>query len=317
MRVGLIEFPRKSTLPNIALMRLSAYYKAHGDEVLLNATPFDRPDVVFISTLFTWQRRQVEALASHFRTHSDVQIGGSGWDLALRLPADVDTMPNDYDLFGIDYGIGYSSRGCIRHCAFCPVPRTEGGIREASAIGELLNPGSNHLMLLDNNFFASDWRPKIDEIVERALVVDWPQGLDIRLLDQEQAWHLGDLRRRGQIAGDRFTRPRTLHFAWDLPSNDAREDEVRRGIALLLEAGFVPRDLRFYVLIGFPGYSVVEELHRLEVLHELGIEPYVMVYRDFGERDTRDKVRMDMQHWNNGHAWRAVDFSNYRRVLAS
>lgn len=317
MRVGLIEFPRKSTLPNVALMRLSAYHKAHGNEVELNPSALEPPDVLYISTLFTWQRRQVEELAAYFRAQSDVQIGGSGWDLSPRLPLEVDAMSNDYDLFGIDYGIGYSSRGCIRHCAFCPVPRAEGGMREASAIGELLNPASNRLMLLDNNFFASDWRPKLDEIRRRGLVVDWPQGLDIRLLDEEQAWHLGNLRQHKQIAGDRFTRPRTLHFAWDLPSNNAREDEVRRGIALLFDVGFMRRDLRFYVLIGFPGYSVEEELHRIEVLHELGIEPYVMVYRDFSERDRRDTTRMNIQHWNNGHVWRSTPFSRYQRALAS
>lgn len=313
MRVGLIEFPRKSTLPNIALMRLSAYHKALGHEVLLNVTPFDRPDVVYISTLFTWQQRQVAAIAAQF--HCDVQVGGPGWDLSLRLPAEVDAMPADYDLFGIDYGIGYSSRGCIRHCAFCPVPRAEGHVREASAISELLNPRSNRLMLLDNNFFASDWRPKIAEIRARGLIIDWPQGLDIRLLDEDQAHALGEL--RGQIAGDRFTRPRTLHFAWDLPSSDAREDEVRRGVALLQGVGFTARDLRFYVLIGFPGYKIGDELHRIEVLHDLGIEPYVMVYRDFSEQDRRDPVRMDIQHWNNGHVWRSVAFSSYRRALAS
>ena len=315
-RVGLIEFPRRSTLPNVALMRVSSWHKAQGDTVLLNPTPLDRVDRLYVSTLFTWQRRQVEELVAHFRPHTDVLIGGSGWDLSLHLPIEVDAMSNDYDLFGIDYGIGYSSRGCIRHCAFCPVPRAEGSVREASAISDLLNPRSNRLMLLDNNFFASDWRPKVAEIIGRHLVVDWPQGLDIRLLDDEQARVLGELRARGQIAGDRFTRPRTLHFAWDLPSNDAREQDIRRGVGLLLAAGFAPRDLRFYVLIGFPGYSVAEELHRIEVLHDLGIEPYVMVYRDFGEQDTRDPVRMDVQHWNNGHVWRSVPFSNYHRALA-
>src|SRR5215471_20835085 len=109
MRVGLIEFPRKSTLPNVALMRLSAWHKALGDDVELNPSALEPPDLVYISTLFTWQRRQVEEIAAHFRGQSDVQIGGPGWDRSLRLPSEVDVMPNDYTLFDIDYGIGYSS----------------------------------------------------------------------------------------------------------------------------------------------------------------------------------------------------------------
>jgi hypothetical protein len=298
-------------------MRLSAWHKAQGDEVELNPSALDPPNRLYISTLFTWQQRQVEELAAHFRAHSDVQIGGSGWDLSLRLPREADEMPNDYDLFGIDYGIGYSSRGCIRRCAFCPVPRMEGAVREASAIAELLNPRSNRLLLLDNNFFASDWRPKIAEIVERHLDVSWPQGLDIRLMDNDQAAALAGLRRRAQLWNQRFTKHGQLHFAWDLPSNDARTEDVVRGVRLLLDAGFSRNDLIFYVLVGFPGYSVAEELHRISTLHALGIQPYVMVYRDFSEQDRRDPVRMDIQHWNNGHVWRSTPFSAYKRALAS
>jgi hypothetical protein len=50
-------------------MCLSAYHKALGDEVVLNPRPLDGCSKVCISTLFTWQRGQVEALAAHFRGH--------------------------------------------------------------------------------------------------------------------------------------------------------------------------------------------------------------------------------------------------------
>jgi hypothetical protein len=317
MRVGLLEFPRRSTLPNVALMRLSAYHKALGDEVILSATPLDHPDVVYLSTLFTWQRRAVEEVAAQFRPHADVQIGGPGvLPLVARLPAEVDAMPNDYDLFDVDFGLGYSSRGCIRHCRFCPVPKIEGSIHEASAIADLLNPRSNRLLLLDNNFFASDWRPKVAEIQGRGLHVCWPQGLDIRLLDSDQAAALADLRRRGQLWNQRFSRRGVLHFAWDLPSNEARSEEVVRGVRLLLSSGFTPNDLSFMVLVGFPGYSLEDELERIIALQTLGIQPYVMVYRDYGEQDRRDIRRMDLQHWNNGHVWRSVPFQDYRRTAA-
>lgn len=317
MRIGLIECPRRSTLPNIALMRLSSWHKALGDEVILHATSLDRPDTVYISTLFTWQRRDVEQAAAHFRPHADVLIGGPGMlPVPTSLPAEVDAMPNDYELFGVDFGIGYSSRGCIRHCAFCPVPKIEGHLREASAIGNLLNPRSNRLLLLDNNFFASDWRPKVVEIRARDLHVCWPQGLDIRLLDREQALALADLHARGQLWNQRFTRRGGLHFSWDNPLTDTSSAEVRRGVQLLFDVGFGPNDLTFYVLIGF-GSTAEEEVARLDTLHQLGIQPKVMVYRDPGERDRRDPVRMDIQHWNDGHVWRHAHFRDYRRRLAS
>src|SRR2546426_458822 len=113
MRVGLIH--KGGALPNVALMRLSTWHKALGDDVILDPVPTDDCQKVYVSTLFTWQRQQVEAIAAHLRPNADVEIGGSGWSLTLRLPAEVDAMPNDYSLYGIDYGMGYSSRGCIRH----------------------------------------------------------------------------------------------------------------------------------------------------------------------------------------------------------
>lgn len=313
MKVGLLATAQ--ALPNVALMRLSAYHKALGDQVVYRATPLDGCDKVYVSTLFTWQRPKVIEIASQFCS-ADVEIGGSGWDLALRLPAEVDTMPNDYSLFGIEYGIGYTSRGCIRDCDFCPVPGMEGWIREDKAIPDLLNPRSNRLILMDNNFFASDWRPKLAEIEQRGLVVDWPQGNDIRLMTPEIASALGRLRAQHRLCTVRG-RESTLHFAWDQPATPARTDQVLRGIRALFAAGFTSHDLIFMVLVGFPGYTIEDELHRIDTLHSLGIQPYVMVYRDYGQKDTRDPMRMDIQHWNAGHVWRKVPFKEYRRVLAS
>jgi hypothetical protein len=326
VKIGLVQFPRKSTVPLVSLMRLSSYHKARGDEVVMQATPFDRLDVVYISTLFTWQRPTVEGMAEVFRKYADVQIGGPGvLPLPTSLPPEVDAMSNDYSLYGVDYGIGYSSRGCIRKCGFCPVPKIEGGIREASAIGSMLNPRSNRLLLLDNNFFASEWWPKVQEIRERGLQVNWPQGLDIRLVDEWQAWTLADLHARGQILSQRtitggLTGRRAkrgqLHFAWDNPITVKSRAEVERGIRLLFDAGFGPNDLIFYVLIGFRS-SVEDELERLTTLHRYRIHPKVMVYRDFQD-PRRDPLRMAIQHWNDGHAWRTVpDFRDYRRELAS
>jgi len=312
MKVGLIHLG--GALPNLALMRLSAYHKALGDEVSRERPgPLDGFDRVYISTLFTWRRAQVDELVAQFSTHADVTVGGSGWDFTTTLPAAAEGLTPDYSLYGIDYGMGYTTRGCIRHCKFCPVPRMEGGIHEADRMSSLLNPKSNKLMLLDNNFFAADsWREKVAEIRRRGLVVDWPQGNDIRLMTDEIAAALADLQAHDQIAGDQFTSKGWLHFAWDLPANDARTEEVVRGIRLLKATGFRGSQLRFYVLIGYPGYSVEDELHRVTTLHAEGIEPYVMVYRDYGAKDTRDPLRMRIQHWNNGHAWRKVrDFAEF------
>ena len=108
-----------------------------------------------------------------------------------------------------------------------------------------------------------------------------------------------------------------MHFAWDLPSNEARTRDVTTAIRRLFAVGFRPHDLRVYVLVGFPGYELQEELHRIETLHRLGVEPYVMVYRDYGQADTRRPAAHGPSAWNNGHTWRSVAWADYRRALAS
>jgi hypothetical protein len=73
MRILLIDFDGK--LPNLALMKLSSWHKAQGDEVYLNSC--EKPDKVYISTLFTWNRPKVEKL---LQVYPDAEVGGSGWD---------------------------------------------------------------------------------------------------------------------------------------------------------------------------------------------------------------------------------------------
>jgi hypothetical protein len=65
-------------LPNVALMRLATYHRRRGDNVLLEPTPLDGVDRLYVSSLFTWRRRDVDGLVAHFRPHADVVVGGPG-----------------------------------------------------------------------------------------------------------------------------------------------------------------------------------------------------------------------------------------------
>jgi hypothetical protein len=135
MRIGLLDLDRTG-FPNVALMKLSAWHKAHGhdtelirgDRWLLHVLMFD---YVYASVVFTWNRHKGEALRA-----LGVEVGGSGMDLKNTLPADVEAMRPDYSLYGIDYGVGYLMRGCIwtnENCPACIVPRKEGKPREVAA----------------------------------------------------------------------------------------------------------------------------------------------------------------------------------------
>ena len=115
MLVLLIQVDGK--IPNLALMKLARYHKLQGDEVILIrgmkiSSRLFIPDKVYISCVFEKNRQTVLKLAKQF-PHSDVSIGGSGIDLVNKLPEEIEHLMPDYDLFGCDYSIGFTSRGCV------------------------------------------------------------------------------------------------------------------------------------------------------------------------------------------------------------
>jgi len=265
MHIGLIDVDSK--IPNLVLMKLSAWHKSQGNttellkpaDVLKGMPLFDQPDKLYAAVVFDWSRPIAKQLAK-----IGVEVGGTGWDSIKSLPPEIEQMKPDYELYGIDYGIGFTSRGCIRECQFCVVPRKEGSIREVAWPDEIVNPMSKELVLLDNNYLASPlWREKSQQIIDRGYKVDFTQGLDIRLVDEEKAEYLAAMKHRKRI-----------HFAFD---NLNIEREVRNGIELLLRKGIHHDRLSFYILVNFNS-TIEQDLKRIAILDEYGVNSFVMIY---------------------------------------
>lgn len=255
-------------------MKISAHHKQRGDEVFLKRglgpdLPLDcfNPDRVYISCLFSWNAKRALKLAGAFPC--PVEIGGYGVN-NRQLPDEIEHLMPDYDLYGIDYSIGFSSRGCFRNCPWCQVPDTEGPFREHAEITEFLHPDHEKLILLDNNFlYSKRWKEKLSFLIDRGVKVNFSQGLDIRLINEDNGRVLADV----DFWSLKFTR-RYLYFAFDLPSI---EKDVRQGVEILNEAGIKSTYLVFYLLTGF-NTSFEEDLYRFKVLRELGVRPFVMIY---------------------------------------
>ena len=108
----------------------------------------------------------------------------------------------------VNAGMGFTSRGCIRNCGFCFVPKKEGQFRDIAKIGDLINPRSNVLILHDNNLTADPYCiDKLHEIRDRGLIVDINQGCDVRLVNEDIAKALSEVKHL-----------RSIHYAWDLKS---------------------------------------------------------------------------------------------------
>jgi hypothetical protein len=280
--IGLIDIDGK--LPNLALMKISSYYKAAGEHVEF-AKPGMKYEKIFVSCLFTWNKPKVEQI---LQLYPEAEAGGTGWDIHKELPSEIEACKPDYELYTvadilprikggiatkeskikkaetiINAGMGFTSRGCIRNCGFCFVPPKEGSFKQVASIGELLNPKSNILILMDNNLTADPYViDKLHEIRDRELIVDITQGIDVRLLTPEIAKALSEVKHL-----------RSLHYAWDLMSF---EQQVMDGIKILSEHVKKWRHMCFMLT----GYNTTfeEDMYRFRRLTEMGIRPYVMPY---------------------------------------
>lgn len=157
------------------------------------------------------------------------------------------------------------------------------------------NPRAQWIEVLDNNFFANpEWRWAIEDLKRQELPVKF-HGVDIRIMNDEQAAALNSIRMKGYI-----------HIAWDLPQIDLTE-------RLLAMTKYIkPQKIACYVLVGFNS-TKEQDLYRLRTLKRLGILPFVQPYRDFKNRRQPTQYELDIARWAN-RAWlfKSMDFEDYQ-----
>jgi len=236
---------------NIALEKIRLFYTEQGEQTE-DYLPLEREkyDMVYCSSIFTWTNKSYVI--------PDMIIGGTGFgylELKKKLNPTIDKMKPKIN-------IGFTTRGCIRHCPFCVVPDKEGGIQAVGDIYDFWDGESKSLTLLDNNILAlpTHFEMICEQLIKKNLRVDITQGLDIRLLDERIVNIL------------RCIKHEEYHFAFD---NVKDEGAVRRGIELLKKGGI--NQSIFYVLVGYDT-APKEDLYRLEILKGLEQRAYVMKY---------------------------------------
>lgn len=281
-----IRFWTDAKWANIAIMKIAAHHRKQGDNVAFHHPLFDSDtDILYQSKIFRFTDDY------SYSGNAEVRKGGTGYDVKNRLPEEIDSIQNlDYSIYpDCDYSMQFLSRGCIRKCPFCVVREKEGLIHSVEPME--LNPNGKRIHLLDNNFFANpNWREAGKILKGYNQPIDFSSGIDIRIFNEEQAHFLNGLKL--------FKR---VHIAWDNPRSrvDKTIKEAIRHIK--------PYKLMCYVLIGY--WSTPEEdLHRVEKLRELGVDPFVMAY------DRTDAYQRDFQRWCNHKAiFKSVPWAKYRK----
>lgn len=274
MFVGLHDSD-KTDFPNLALMKISAYHKACGDTVEW-WNPMFTYDRVYSSKVFTFTPECAYL-------PPDTIKGGTGYGLYGELPEKIDAMQPDYSLYpACKHAIGFLTRGCIRHCPWCVVPKKEGAIRPYQTWHEIKRPDSRDIVFMDNNVLACEYGiEQLRSMVGENIRIDFNQGLDARLITPEIAQILASLK--------------WIRFIRMSCDTDAMLDVVIRAIRLLENNGVKPYRVFVYLLV----QDIPSAERRAIALREVGAEVFAQPYRDFEHNIEPTAEQKALARWVN------------------
>ena len=276
--------------PNLALMKLSAWHKAQGDTVEW-WMPMMEYDRVYSSKVFTFTPENPYLPA-------DTIKGGTGYGIYEDLPPEIDNLFPDYSIYpDCDYAIGFLTRGCIRKCPWCVVPRKEGHIRAYKTWREIKRPDSKDIVFMDNNALACQHGlDQMADMIGQDVRVDFNQGLDARLITPEVAEILGKLK--------------WIRYIRMSADTDAMLDVVLEKARLLECYGVKPWRLFVYVLV----QEIASAERRAVALRDIGANPFAQPYRDFTNGIEPTQEQRDLARWVNDKAiFKTVkSFSEYK-----
>ena len=297
MKTLLVEPDYYTKYPPLGLLKIGKLEERKWNEVRLvrglqNDSNF-KPQKVLITSLFTFTWKPVHDAIDFYHDkfpNAEIIVGGI---YATLMPQNIKeyfpyvkihsglvleaegVLPAYYLLKQVDRwkdwkkSIVFTTRGCIRKCPFCVVPKIEGKMKETKfSILPLIHPNHNEVVIWDNNFLASPFAKNIlIELRDGGYRADFNQGLDARLMTEEFAGLLADVKSP------------SIHMAYDWPWEGPC---VSKAINFLANAGYRKKDLIFYVLHNFydfkyeKGDTPADFFHRIRDLMERGASAYPM-----------------------------------------
>lgn len=289
--------------PNLALMKISGYYKNQGKyvELLESYDDINKYEKVFISKVFNFTNIPVD-----LKKYKNIEIGGTGFfeDGGKSLPDEIEHHMPDYDLYlnyingqikkgrkreyfkdYLDYSIGFTTRGCFRKCSFC-VNKKYNSVVKHSPVAEFFDPRRKSIYLWDDNFLGfPDWEIVLDELSATGRSFQFRQGLDLRLMTNDKAKKLSKVKYHGDFI-----------FAFDNV-----EDKVLISNKLKLWKEYCKKTTKLYVFCAYNSQDEedIENIFiRIEVLMKYGCIPYLMRYQDY-KNSKLEKLYTTIARWTN------------------
>lgn len=280
MKIGLVDIDGHAkkkkwgatVYPNIALCKIARWHKEQGDDVEW-ASPMFHYDRVYMSKVFNFSPDDTTIYDA-----DEVVKGGTGYDIASRLPEEIDRLQPDYSIYPHipdDTAYGFLTRGCPNKCKWCVVPRKEGHIRPYMDVDEIAIDGRTKLVLMDNNILAAgDYAvSQMEKIIERGYRIDFNQALDARLVDARFAHLLAKIK----------WIDRRIRFGCD---THGQIKECERAIALINSYGY-HGEYFLYTMLNDDFDECFERImywweinRRRREEHKPNIYPYAQPYRD-------------------------------------
>lgn len=296
--------------PNLACLKMSGYYKAQGNNVVLKLdyNNLEEFDIVKISKVFTDTPIDEEILKL-----PNVEYGGTGFffDKAPNLPYEIEHHMPDYHLYDdwvqsqidrglkasqfddyLSYSIGFITRGCFRKCDFC-VNKKYDRAEMCSHVSEFFDPTRKRISLWDDNFLAHPkWRELLTELENTGKYFQFRQGLDLRLMTEEKAERFSKVKYYGDYI-----------FAFDfIGDRDIIENK------LTLWRKHIKKSTKLYVFCGFDRndkwgnefwkQDIIDVFERIKILMSYGCLPYIMRFNRYEDSPYRG-MYINLARWCN------------------
>ncbi len=344
LRVGIIDadlLDHGTRHPNLALLKISAFCKEYGHQVRLISSYDELKedgnpiivdcdyDLLVLSRVFKFTK--IPSFISLMIKQHLIYYGGTGFFEinGPNLPNEVEHHAPDYTLYNeyiekvtggeeklkkrkwddyLSYSIGFTTRGCIRHCGFC-VNRLLNRVVEWSPVSEFLDESRKNIYLWDDNIMAAP--PKIfakvmDDLKRTGKRFQFRQGLDIRLMTEQKAKLLREVKYHGDyiFAFD--------HYRMDDPNEKRQVEQTIKGLKIWRT--YCRKSTKLYVLVAYDSLDETDiegTFFRIKILMEYGCLPYIMRFEEYNNSRFKSLYTQLARWCNQPGFYKKMSFRQY------
>ena len=342
LRIGIIDadlLDNGTRHPNLALLKISGYCKHYGHHVrliheyneVIKGNPVNTPDFDLLIMSRVFKFTQVPDIIFRMIDQGYIFYGGTGFFEINGpvLPTKVEHFMPDYSLYNdyiewktggdekkkkrnwddyLSYSIGFTTRGCIRHCEFC-VNRLSNCVTKWSPVSEFLDESRPRIYLWDDNIMAAPtgvFKRVMDDLQATGKPFQFRQGMDIRLMTDEKAKLLCSVKYYGDyiFAFD--------HYRTDDPKEKKQVEQTLRGLDIWTR--YCKKETKLYVLVAFDSQDekdIEGAFYRIKTLMEYGCLPYIMRFEDY-HKSRFESLYTQLARWcNQPSFFKKMSFRQY------